>query len=315
MKRMPWTSWKFWNRSPALGGRRVHLGIDYGTSASKIVFRDSSAERAESAVLVLRNGSFRIPSRVCITATELLFGSDRKASQDCEIYENTKMRVVAEISGNLTNDHCPTTLPEGFSAADLAALTVWFLISEGHRAVAANFEGCTEGVEIAMSMGVPMVVFNDKHLKAVFLSVARRAWSFYCHEGLVDSALLIEKARRLLERHPVAALSAIPEHEVQDWIRCEGEAAIWVVAFSLYRCRSLCKGRYRCRSDSCKLFSHIWQGANSKEEFGAFRRSRGPRRHECRGSCTSQMRSIEQRPFSFSGTTRAVHSADECEGP
>jgi hypothetical protein len=92
-----------------------------------------------------------------------------------------------------------------------------------------------------MSMGVPMAFFRDRQLRASFLSIAHRAWTFYRNEGLVDSALLIEKARRVLEKHPVA-LSAIPDHEVEDWIdnrgivaanspidiiRSEDEAAIW----------------------------------------------------------------------------------------
>jgi hypothetical protein len=227
---------------PASPKRRIQLGIDFGTSVSKIVFRDSSAPSAESAVLVLRNGSFRIPSRVCMTATELLFGDDTKATADCDIYCNLKMRVAVEVSGNLKYNVGPTTkLPDGFSAADLAALTVWFLISEGHRAVAAQLNGRMEGVEIGMTMGVPTEFFNDKQLRASFVSIARRAWTFYCNEGLVHSPLLIEKARRVLEKHP-AALSAIPDDAVQDWIdnratvaanspidiiRYEDEAAIW----------------------------------------------------------------------------------------
>jgi hypothetical protein len=242
MKSLPWVSWKFWNRIPASPKRRVHLGIDYGTSASKIVFRDYDAPGGESAVLVLRNGSFRIPSRVCMTATELFFGDDTKAAPDCDIYESCKMRVAAEVSGDPKYYlGSPKTLPAGFNAADLAALTVWFLISEGHRAVAAQVNGRMEGVDMGLTMGVPMAFFNDKQLRASFLSIARRAWTFYCNEGLLDSALLIEKARRVLEKHP-SALSAIPDHEVQDWIenratvavnspidiiRSEDEAAIW----------------------------------------------------------------------------------------
>jgi hypothetical protein len=242
VKRLPWAPWKFWNRIPPPAKRRVHLGIDYGTSVSKIVFRDNGAPGGESAVLVLHNGSFRIPSRVCMTATELLFGDDTKAAADCDIYESPKMRVAVEVSENLK---CyfgqTTTLPDGFSAVDLAALTVWFLISEGHRAVASHLNGRMEGVEMGMTMGVPMSFFNDKQLRAPFLSIASRAWTFYCNEGLLDSAFLIEKARRVLEKHP-SALSAIPDQEIQDWIenratvavkspidiiRPEDEAAIW----------------------------------------------------------------------------------------
>lgn len=208
------------------------MGIDYGTSVSKIVFRIYGDLGGERAILVLHNGSFRIPSRVCMTATELLFGNDTKAAADCVIYESLKMRVADEVSGNLEYYLGPrTTLPDGFSAADLATLTVWFLISEGHRAVAAQFNGRRESVEIAMTMGVPMLFFKDNRLRASFLNIAHRAWSFYHEEALLDSALSIEKARRVLEKHP-ASWSAIPDDQVQDWIRCEGEVSNWLVLHS-----------------------------------------------------------------------------------
>jgi len=54
---------------------------------------------------------------------------------------------------------------------------------------------------------------------------------FYCHEGLLDSEVPIEQARRLLEKHPLV-LSPLPEEEARKWIRCEGEAALWLVLHS-----------------------------------------------------------------------------------
>jgi|HubBroStandDraft_5_1064220.scaffolds.fasta_scaffold71508_1 hypothetical protein len=242
MKKLPWASWKFWNRVPVSPKRRVHLGIDYGTSMSKMVFRDSAPAGGERAVLVLHNGSVRIPSRVCMTATELLFGDDTKSSADCVIYDSLKMRVAVEVSGDPKYFVGPEiTLPNGFTAVDLAALTVWYLISEGQRAIAVNCDGRIEGVEMRMSMGVPMAFFDNRQLRAAFLSIANRAWTFYCNEGLIDSALLLGKARRVLEKYPVVP-STISDQEVEDWIenrtlvsvnspidiiRSEDEAAIW----------------------------------------------------------------------------------------
>jgi hypothetical protein len=100
IKKLLGTSWKLWNRLPVSPKRRVHLGIDYGTSMSKIVFRDNAPAGKESAVLVLHNGSVRIPSRVCVTATELLFGDDTKSAADCDIHDSLKMRVAFEVSGD-----------------------------------------------------------------------------------------------------------------------------------------------------------------------------------------------------------------------
>src|SRR5438876_2497009 len=101
MKRSLWAFWKFRGQQmPATPKRRVHLGIDYGTSTSKIVLRDYGAPGGEAAFVVVRDGSFRIPSRVCVTSNELIFGDDRKSAEDCDIYESLKMRVAVEVTGN-----------------------------------------------------------------------------------------------------------------------------------------------------------------------------------------------------------------------
>ncbi len=227
MKESAWARWKFWNGVPASPKRHVHLGIDYGTNTSKIVFRDYGVPGGGSAVLVVRNGSLRIPSRVCSTESHLLFGDHTKTAADCHIYESIKTRVANEVSGKQLRPPALTnTLSNGIGAADLAALTVWFLISEGHRAVAAHFDGRMQDVEMGMTMGVPMPFFSDPLMNAAFLRIARRAWTFYRDEGLLESSLLTEDARRILEKHS-AFRSAAADSGDNEWIRCEGQAAIW----------------------------------------------------------------------------------------
>jgi hypothetical protein len=209
--------------------RRVHLGIDFGTSTSKIVFRDYGAPGGERAVLLLRGESFRIPSRVCVTPTELLFGSDG-TSDDCEVYESIKMQAAAAESGDRNHYFGPAkTFPtkDGFSAADLATLAVWFCISEGHRGVSAYLRGKIEGVSIGMTMGVPMAFFNDRLLRPLFLSIARHAWQLFREEGPIGSTLSIANAVQYLRKSSRVTLPDIPHDQVRDWIRSEGEAAMW----------------------------------------------------------------------------------------
>jgi hypothetical protein len=208
--------------------RRFHLGIDYGTSASKIVFRDYGAPGGEAAVVVLKDGSIRIPSRICVTPSEFLFADGQKTRHDCDIYESLKMRVATEVTGNptyylgLLDD-----LPTGFTAVDLCTLTVWHLISEGYRAVEKYLGNRTEGFTVGMTLGVPMAFYRDEKLRWTFLAIARKAWALYRNEGPAHSSVLIEKAQRMLQKHAAAALSPIPEYEVRDWIRSEAEAAMW----------------------------------------------------------------------------------------
>jgi hypothetical protein len=158
----------------------------------------------------------------------LLFGDDRKMSDDCDIYESLKMRAAVEVSGNKKYYFGPAKdLPERFSAAALATLTVWFLISEGYRAVATYLNNRMEGVSVGMTMGAPMAFFQKPELRSLFLTIARRAWLIYRNEGSIGSVLLIDKAIRLLEKHPATIVPATPEYEVRDWVRSEGEAAMW----------------------------------------------------------------------------------------
>lgn len=228
MKKLQWAFWKSPAPVPASPKRRIHLGIDYGTSTSKIVFRDYGARGGEKAVVVLRNGSFRIPSRVCMTATDFVFGDEGKTAEECDIYESVKMIVAAEVTQDAKYYFGPMkNMPEGFTAADLATLTVWYLISEGHRAVDRYMNRNMEGVSIGMTMGVPMSFFRDSELRSWFLKIARRAWSIYREEALLGSTLLIEKCRRVLEKYPWTLVPTTPEYEVRDWIRSEGEAAMW----------------------------------------------------------------------------------------
>jgi hypothetical protein len=228
MKKSPWAFWKSRGKVPASPKRRFHLGIDYGTSNSKIVFRDYGARGGEKATVVLRNRSFRIPSRVCVSATEFLFGNESKTPEECDICESIKMIVAAEVTQDPKYYFGPTIgLPNGFTAADLATLTVWFLISEGHRAIDFYVNRHMEGVSIGMTMGVPMSFFRDAQLKSAFLNIARRAWLLYREEGLLDSILLIEKARRALDKYPPSLVPTTLDYEVRDWIRSEGEAAMW----------------------------------------------------------------------------------------
>jgi len=228
MKRSLWGFWRSQGQKSVSPKRRVHLGIDYGTSTSKIVLRDYGAPGGESAFVVLRDGSFRIPSRVCVTASELIFGDNGKTADDCDIYESLKMRVAAEVTGNPKYYFGPANeLPPGFTANDLAALTVWFLISEGHRGIAEYLRSRTPGVTVGMTMGIPMAFFNEQPLRASFLAMAKLAWALHRSEGSIGSVLPLDKARTLLEKHRSATATPTPEYEVREWIRSEAEAAMW----------------------------------------------------------------------------------------
>jgi hypothetical protein len=170
----------------------------------------------------------RIPSSICISGERLEFGGTPERQNDCIVFESIKMRVAVEVTGESTYYFGPATpLPDRFSAFDLAVLTVWYLISEGHRAVDQYLRGNMENVRLGMTMGVPMSFFDDQVLKSSFLSIARMAWLLYREEGLLGRAIQIEKARSTLDRFPASSVPTTPDDQVRDWLRSEGEAAMW----------------------------------------------------------------------------------------
>ena len=228
MKRLLSAFWKSTEKPQALPKRRIHLGIDYGTSASKIVFRDYGAPGGERGLMAMFGGSMRISSSIRLTSESLVFGRTTEPTRGSVLYESIKMRVAAEAIEGSTYYFGPATpLPDTFSACDLAVLTMWHLISEGHRAVYRHLSGRMGEVRLGMTMGVPMAFFDDPILRTQFLLIARRAWLLYRQEGLHEGAISIEKAHRVLERNPASAISETPEEQIRDWLRSEGEAAMW----------------------------------------------------------------------------------------
>jgi hypothetical protein len=170
----------------------------------------------------------RISSSIRWTRESLQFGGTAEPIGDSILYESIKMRVAAEATGDSIYYFGPASpLPDEFSACDLAVLTVWHLISEGHRAVYRHLLGRMQDVRMGMTMGVPMAFFDDHVLRTQFLLIARRAWLLYRQEGLHEVVISIEKALRVLGRNPASTIPETPEEQVRDWLRSEGEAAMW----------------------------------------------------------------------------------------
>src|SRR5262249_19690397 len=124
----------------------VRLGIDYGTSTSKLIFRDPVAPGGEKTYPVLRDKSFRISSSVGVQDKALAFGTsplDHKTELQTQWFESVKMRAAGEVTGDYRK-YCYgplPPLPERITAKDLAILTVWFLLSEAADAI-SKFLGC-----------------------------------------------------------------------------------------------------------------------------------------------------------------------------
>jgi len=221
---------------------RFHLGVDYGTSASKLVLRDFQAPGGEKAYVIFRKEDFRIPSAVGVTTSDLIFGCIPDATRaEVRWLESIKMRVAGGAKGQYEKYcfvPCPE-LPEGFSEQDLAILSVWFLLSLGHQAIAARESGhrfwrLTFGrshapaFRLSMTMGIPTSFFDDRQLRESFLHIARVAFQLYQQKPMEGERISRAQARRNLDSAIAAVCSkpAIVDKDLRDWIRMEAEAAL-----------------------------------------------------------------------------------------
>ena len=191
-------------------GRIVRLGIDYGTSTSKLVFRDPFAPGKEKTYLVMREGAFRIPSSVAITEKELIFGCAPLDGGGVHgrWLESVKMRVAGEATGNYQK-YCYgplPSLPNGFSAKDLGILTVWFLLSEGTNSISRFLNLSAHDVAITATVGIPMSFYEDDKLRTVFLEIVRTARRIYDDYGSMKTNFVaLDDGLALVRRHRMSA--------------------------------------------------------------------------------------------------------------
>src|SRR6185369_3855045 len=160
--------------------RVIKLGIDYGTSFSKIVYRDYGAAGGDKAYVLLTDNQFRIPSAIGVENEEFTFGvaPSRLRGGTKTWHESVKMRVAGEVKRNY-KQYCYgllPTLPNEFSARDLAILSVAFLITRGKEAIKEHVKNSSSTVIIAFTLGIPMSFFDDRELRKTYLKIACAAW-------------------------------------------------------------------------------------------------------------------------------------------
>jgi hypothetical protein len=213
--------------------RFVRLGIDYGTSTSKLIFRDPLAPGGEKAYPILRDNTFRTPSSIAVTEKNLIFGCSpliHGAGMQASWLESIKMRVAGEVTGNYRK-YCYGPLPElpaGVTAKDLAILTVWFLLSESVNAISGLLKCPVSEIGITATMGIPMSFYEDEKLRAAFLEIARTGRAVYDACGCMSRGQIgYNDAQEIVRKYRLSGNGAsIAEDDVRNLIRSEAEAAM-----------------------------------------------------------------------------------------
>jgi molecular chaperone DnaK (HSP70) len=222
---------------PDSPNRYVHLGIDYGTSASKIVVRDYGAPGGDQSVVLTDQGSYRVPSALAVDEGFVLLGSaaaqlGRRVQESdggvVTVLESVKMRMARDL---FTETDGGFFAPEGeapapFSWQELATVSVWWLLSLASRFVARRLPDAKP--RLGMTLGVPMQFYEHSATRAAFLDVARSAWGLLQRSGPLRWPWMASETAKKMVAGALYEVGGRPtgEDEVKLWIRSEAEAAL-----------------------------------------------------------------------------------------
>lgn len=193
----------------------INLGIDFGTSFTKVCYRDVGAEQSAVAVLG-KHGDAMLPTVVAVSPQgKLYLGDEAPAKSRSTMIPYLKMRLAGEALG----EPLPSLL--GYDLNDpksLRILSSWFLsavILRSQEWIKKVDEERTRGRSIVWSanVGVPVEQY-DSPVLSTFQEVIRVAWS-WAKSGAIP--VTIDQASSAYERalaspgNGVADFHAVPE--------------------------------------------------------------------------------------------------------
>lgn len=204
--------------------RPVHLGLDYGTSSSKLILRDLGASSGPTAKPILFGGEFRIPSSLLVARDRILLGRSPHQGDTGLWLHSVKMFAAAETDPTAYALQAPP-LPTGLRFRDLATLTVWWLLGLGKQEAVRQLKIAERDVALGFSLGVPMHFHADPKLRESFMRVAAGADFLLKQVGPlggaeIEVARVIELSSRLDRELPSASMT-------ESLVKSEAQAAIW----------------------------------------------------------------------------------------
>ena len=236
--------------------RPLRLGIDYGTSTSKLVITDYGSVEGETSFVVrsqLQQGTeqdCRIPSTVSYDDGTIHFGfaAESRSSQSAAVYRSLKM--LCAYPNRYYGD--PAELPPGLSALDLATLYVGHLVQLGQQAGNRYAGQYRARPSLSVTLGVPMAQLDDARLQSMFVDMARQAFALRDKLDLLQGISTEEALKALSTVRE--ELSEITPSEPRDWVRSEAEAAL----FWAHSSPDITDGRYACVDIGAGTTSASW---------------------------------------------------------
>lgn len=242
---------------PCSTKRQMWIGVDYGTSRSKLVLTDYDAQDRNISFPVRPpqerggDGGYCIPSTVTINGGFIRFGFDAEAQAgDGErVYRSLKM--LCAYPDQFYGDRAELPF-RGMNARDLATLYVGYLVQLGQDAAVRYSNRFQAEPSFGVTVGAPMAQLDDTELQATFVEIAREAFTLRNRVDLLNGVSVeVAKSTLATARNELAGSSLA---EPRDWVRSEAEAAL----FWAYTSPDIREGRYACVDVGAGTTSASW---------------------------------------------------------
>jgi hypothetical protein len=218
--------------------KSFHFGIDYGTSASKLVVRHNEAPGGDYAELVPSDAGIRHPATVTAARDLLYFGphaEEAARAPNTVRYDSLKMRIAADAKRDPSMCFAPTpALPDGFTSQELGILSLWWLLTTAHRHV-SELVGrkrwfSRQEFKFLVTLGLPTSFFGDAVLRQTFWEILEGGRHLLKERGYMKGALRLSEAYQLVQEALAAAAESPIEPDqfhLRQVLRPEAEAALW----------------------------------------------------------------------------------------
>jgi len=226
--------------------RLINVGLDFGTSSSKVIWRDVTGDRL--TLLGFDNGAsgyppICMPSSVKIAGDSIFFGSDAEQNRELGwLVRSLKVCVACGAKAVSCRDCQPAgpqkrpgefvVTPNGsqpLNADELAALLVGYTMGIAKQRIEASFRQA-RGADLTWNMSAPLDQYEFGKLRMSFERLAYQgslvAGDVRSGMHLTDAVELVrDNARRLMPSREDLPVSIVPEAIAAVHAYCQSPAA------------------------------------------------------------------------------------------
>lgn len=221
--------------------RRYHLGLDWGTSATKLVLRDYEQNKAFVLIPPDVKSSYRYPSTCVIEKKKIYFGveAEKRRETSSEVFEALKANVYE--TGNVVRKD------DISKEEELATLYLAHIISIGLDFAEKHAARSDSDALMGMTLGVPAEELEQSALRHVYLKMARTAYEIAVRIGCnpqglkeIDCLQVLKTAREEIAKKDANNPPNLSEYA--QWLRPELAAAMFwgvkspTIQSDLYSC-------------------------------------------------------------------------------